>query len=105
MHVIVDKTFNFAKKIEYKNDKQLVIQEIPDGWDSWLNEKKRIQILWDRITGHKLRRIHAYCGGAAVYEVPQYTRDFFLPSVLRLVYCGDATFKYIAAAVHEMQYM
>ena len=47
MHVIVDKTFNFAKKIEYKNDKQLVIQEIPDGWDrssnSWLNEKNEFK--------------------------------------------------------------
>ena len=59
-------------------------------------------ILRDRIKGLKLRHIDAYCGDAAVYEALQYKRDSFLPRVLRLVYCGDATFKYIAAAAHEL---
>ena len=31
-------------------------------------------------------------------------KTLFLPTVLWLVYCGDATFKYIAAAVHKPQY-
>ena len=30
---------------------------------------------WDRIKGLKLRQIDAYCGGAAVHEVPQHTRE------------------------------
>ena len=51
---------------------------------------------------------------AALHEVLQYkrcysTQDIFYPSctaacVLRLLYCGDATFKFIAAAVYEQQY-
>ena len=42
---------------------------------------------------------------------PQYTRFFFIPRVLRLVYCGSYEFEgrlpqytYIAAAIHEQQY-
>ena len=36
--------------------------------------------------------------GAAVHEI------LFIPRVLLLVYCGNTTFKFIAAAVHEPQY-
>ena len=48
----------------------------------------------DRIKGLKLLCIDTYCGSAAVHEALQYTGDFFLPHVLRLVYSGDATFIY-----------
>ena len=41
----------------------------------------------------------------AVHEAPQYTRKKKGSRVLRLMYCGDATFKFIAAAVHKPQYM
>ena len=36
--------------------------------------------------------------GAAVHEI------LFIPRVLLLVYCGNTTFKFIAAAVHEPQF-
>ena len=41
------------------------------------------------MKGLKLQRIDTYCGGTAVHEVLQYTRDFFLPCVLWLVHCGS----------------
>ena len=44
---------------------------------------------------------------AAVHGVPQYTREknsLSSSRVLRLVYCGNTTFKYITAAVDEPQY-
>ena len=63
-----------------------------------------IPIAGDRIKGLILRHINVYCGTTAVQEAPQYTRYYFIPRVLRLMYCGEATFKFIAAAVKEPQY-
>ena len=64
-----------------------------------------------QYTRDSLMYCSASCTAAAIYvyisatvNEPQYTRYFFIPRVLRLVYCGDATLKYIAAAVHKLQY-
>ena len=46
----------------------------------------------DRIKGLKLRHFSTYCGAAPVHEVPQYTKFFFIPRVLRLMYCGSYEF-------------
>ena len=78
-------------------------------WRNMPNNSWRRQINRDRIKGIKLRHINASCGTAAVHEVPQYMRYFFIPRVPRLVYCGlcTAAAMYMAAlaAVHEPQYM
>ena len=53
--------------------------------------------LGDRIKGLKLRRIYAYCGCRSTRGKKK------VSCVLQVVYCGDATFKYIAAALHKPQ--
>ena len=60
--------------------------------------------IWDRIKGLKLRRLtDAYYGASAVHEILFYYWCT-VARVLWLVYCGEATFKFIAAAVFEPQY-
>ena len=46
-----------------------------------------------KLRGPYKRTLGTYCGGAAVHEVPQYTREKKIILLMRLVYYGHSSYK------------